>query len=426
MFFGRVVFPIFDPADRPVAFGGRVLPEAHRREGAPEGPKYLNTRETPVFHKSKVLYGVNWARGEVARAKRLVLVEGYTDVIGFHGAGVGEAVATCGTSLTEQHMHEISRRFGDVRIVLCLDADPAGQAAMSRERTGELAGAYAAGETVKGGWLPVGRGWLPEVYVATLPAGTDPADFARESGGDAVAKVLDEAVPLVEFLLVRALAGESSDTPDARTRAVRKGAEVLSQVGDSLLRSEYTITLADRVGVEAYEVAKVVEARAGKPVDGRREPVRRTEPEAVPLSGHHRVEREVLRALVASPSLFAGEYAPSESDFTLPLHRSLFRLVGAERDERGAVDAARLADRVQDAELRRAVTELAMGDSRDAVDAVAGREMLVRLKAFALSRQIEECQAQLRKLDPHREAAAYDALFEEMVVLEKQRRAIRG
>lgn len=423
-FFGRVLFPIFDPADHPIGFGGRVLPEPYRRDPAPQNPKYLNSRESPLFHKSRVLYGVNWARGDVLRERRLVVVEGYTDVIALHAAGVPEAVATCGTSLTEQHMQEISRRFGDVRVVLCLDADAAGQAAVSRERTGQLAGAFAPGETTAGGWLPVGKGWLPEVYVATLPEGQDPADYARSSGEAGVRDVLDRQVPLVEFLLRRSLFDEPLSTPEDRARAVRKGAEVLSQVGDSLLRHEYALWLADRVGVEAYEVSKVVEARAGRTADGRREIRPQQARIAVTtLSGPHRVEREALRALVASPHLFSETPVVDESDFTLPLHRSLLRLVRSERETSGRVDAGRLADRVQDDELRRTLTELAVGDLPDDV---AGREMLLRLKEFALGRHIEECKGQLRKLDPDREAAAYDALFEKLLELEKDRRSLIG
>lgn len=423
-FHGRLLFPIFDPSGKPIGFGGRVIPDAYRQAagvGGPDGPKYLNSRETAIFHKSRVLYGTNWARGDVVRTKRLVLVEGYTDVIALHGAGVGEAVATCGTSLTEQHMQEISRRFGDVRVLLCLDADAAGQAAMSADRTQELAGAYAPGEEVQGGkWLPVGKGWLPEVWVATLPAGQDPADFVR-SGSGRLSEVLDDAAPLVEFLLRRALASEGKATPEERTRAIRRGAAIVAQMGDPLLRHEYALWLSDRVGVDAYEVARAVEDRVGKSTGARRDS-RKPSPDAPGLSGHQRVEREALRALVSVPQhLDSGHPEVTEDDFTLPVHRALFRLVRAEWEEREGVDPGRLADRVQDESLRRAVSELALGDLPDAI---AGREMLVRLKEFSLGREIESCKTRLRQLDPDREASAYDALFERLLELEKERRAL--
>jgi len=422
VFAGRVLFPIFDPSDRAIGFGGRVLPPEFRSRVAPDQPKYLNTRETSLFRKSRVLYGTNWARGDIVRTRRLVLVEGYTDVIMLREHGIPEAVATCGTALTEQHMQEISRRFGDVRVVLCLDGDAAGQAAASRERTEQLASAYSPGERVRGGgWLPVGRGWLPEVYVAVLPPGRDPADFAVQEGAEAVSKMLDAAVPLVRFLLERAIDGERFDTPEGRIRAVRKGAAVLSQVGDTLLRHEYAIWLAGRCGVEAYEVSKAVEERAGKSGDERR---RQPDAAATPatLTGHQRVEREALRGLCSEPDLLGDPTcAPSEDDFTLAVHRSLFRLLSAERAERGTIDPGRIATGLQDGDLRRAVSELTMGTPPDRT---AARETLIRLKTFGLGRRIEEKKTRLRALDPDREAQAYDALFEELLRLEREKRSL--
>jgi DNA primase len=421
MFFARVLFPIYDPSGRPVGFGGRVLPPEHRPDDAPDGPKYLNSRETPIFRKSRILYGTNWARADVVQRKRLVLVEGYTDVIALHAAGIGEAVATCGTSLTEDHMKEISTRFGDVRVILCLDADAAGQAAMSRERTEELAGAYSAGEQVRGsGWLPVGQGWLPEVHVANLPEGKDPADFARAEGEQGISAVLDSAVPLAEFLLRRALEGADLRSPEGRTRAVRRGVDVLRQVGDSLLRHEYALWLADRAGVDTYEVTRAVDA--GERPARRRATAGPVAQAPVVLSGHQRIEREALRALLGFPTLVGDDQlALVENDFTLPIHRSLFRLISTELNEQGTVDAGRIAARVQDEDLRRIASELSMGEVPD--EHVA-RDTITRLKVFTLERHIVERKNRLRTLDPDRDARAYDALFEELLGLEKTKRAL--
>ncbi len=421
MFFGRVLFPIFDPSGRPVGIGGRVLPDDHRPEDFPDGPKYLNSRESPIFHKSRILYGTNWARPDVLQRKRLVLVEGYTDVIALHTAGVGEAVATCGTALTEDHMKEISTRFGDVRVVLCLDADAAGQAAMSRERTEELAETYSPGDEIRGGrWLPIGRGWLPEVNVATLPQGKDPADFVRAEGAEGVGRVIDAAVPLVEFLLRRSMEGADLRAPDERAHAVRKGVDVLRQVGDSLLRHEYALWLADRAGIDPYEVTRALEE--GPRASARRAPTGPAPKQPVALTGSQRIEREALRAVLTFPKLLRDEgLAPADEDFTLPLHRSLFRLVTNELNERGTVDVGRLAERVQDEDLRSIASELSMGESPD--DRVA-RDTLSRLKVFAIERHIVERKGRLRSLDPDKDGPTYDALFEELLELEKQKRAL--
>jgi DNA primase len=420
-FFARVLFPIFDPSGRPVGMGGRVLPPEHRPEEAPDGPKYLNSRESPIFRKSRILYGTNWARPEVMQRKRLVLVEGYTDVIALQAAGIGEAVATCGTALTEDHMKEISTRFGDVRVVMCLDADAAGQAAMSRERTEELAGAYSPGGDVRGaGWLPIGRGWLPEVNVASLPQGKDPADFVRAEGAEGVGRILDNAVPLVEFLLKRSLEGADLRTPDGRARGVRRGVDVLRQVGDSLLRHEYALWLADRAGIDPYEVTRALENAA--PTTQRRAPTGPGPVAPITLSGPHRVEREALRAMFAFPKLMSDDVvAPAEDDFTLPLHRSLFRLAAADFAEQGTVDPGRLAARVQDADLRNVASQLSVGEMPEGRVA---RDTLARLKVAAIERNIVERKGRLRSLDPDRDGATYDALFEELLELEKRKRAL--
>ena len=421
-FYGRVLFPIFDPAGRAVGIGGRVLPPEHRLEGAPEGPKYMNSRESPIFKKSRILYGTNWARTEVMSSKRLVLVEGYTDVIALHAAGIGEAVATCGTSLTEDHMKEISTRFGDVRVVLCLDADVAGQAAMSRDRTEELASSYSEGGAYKKsatGWLPIGRGWLPEVHVAHLPQGKDPADFVRAEGADGVLNVISKAVPLVEFLLKRSIEGEDLREPDGRARAVRRGVGVLREVGDSLMRHEYALWLSDRTGLDANEITR--ELKVSEPTSKRRVPTASVQAPVV-LSGTHRIEREALRGLLVFPELFNDdELAPSEDDFTLPVHRSLFRLAASELTEHGSVDAGRILSRVEDSDLQRIVGELSVGETPEGR---VVRDTLSRLRSSTLDRHIVERKSRLRALDPNREAAAYDALFEELLGLEKQKRAL--
>jgi DNA primase len=423
-FVGRLLFPIFDPSGKPVAFGGRILPPEHRPENAPEGPKYLNSRESPIFRKSKILYGTNWAKAAVMRSKRLVLVEGYTDVIALHAAGIEEAVATCGTSLTEEHMKEISSRFGDVRVILCLDADAAGRQAMSRERTEELAGAYSAGDRVSGsGWLPVGRGWLPEVQVADLPQGKDPADFVRAEGAEGMLRILDRSVPLVEFLLQRSLEDADTRTPDGRTRAVRRGIDVLRQIGDSLLRHEYALVLADRVSVDPFEVMRALDQQPQPTTSRRRAPGPAAVP-ATPVAGHHRVEREALRCLFAFPVLFGDpQLAPTEDDFTLPIHRAVFRLAATERRDTGELDVGRLAARVGDDQVRRLVSELSVGAEPE--DRVA-RDTLVRLKVFGLERYIVERKERLRALDPDHDAAAYDALFEELLGLEKEKRSLQA
>ncbi len=156
-FRGRILFPIFDASGDPVGFGGRIMPGA-------DGPKYKNTSETPIYAKSKVLYGLNWAKGAIVAADEAIVCEGYTDVIGFADAGLPRAVATCGTALTEEHFRTL-KSFAH-RVVLAFDADAAGQNAAARFYEWE-------------------RAYEIDVAVAALPAGVDPADLARSDPGRA-------------------------------------------------------------------------------------------------------------------------------------------------------------------------------------------------------------------------------------------------
>jgi DNA primase len=200
---------------------------------------------------------------------------------------------------------------------------------------------------------------------------------------------------------------------------VRRGVDVLRQVGDNLLRHEYALWLSDRTGVDTYEIARSLE---GTDRTVRRRPSGPAAQGPVALSGSQRIEREALRALLTFPELLKDDLlAPSENDFTLPLHKSLFRLASAELAEQGNVDVGRIASRVQDPDLQRIASELSVGE---APEGRVARDTLSRLRESALERHIVERKSRLRALDPNREATAYDALFEELLGLEKQKRAL--
>ncbi len=282
-FRARVMFPIFDVAGRPVGFGGRIMPGA-------EGPKYKNSAQGPVYDKSRVLYGLNWAKQQAVANGRIVVCEGYTDVIGFATAGVTEAVATCGTSLTEEHV-KVMRRFAR-RIVLAFDADAAGQGAAERvyawERAHDL-----------------------EVAVVDLGDGRDPGDVAFEDPSALVAAV-DEAQPFLGWRVDRILDAASFDTPEHRARAARAALAAISEHPDGFVRDQYVMSVADRCGLDPDQLRVEVSPR------GRRvavaEPVERpvtvlpeidpTELEALRLLVHRRqlVGERLHARLFCSPA----------------------------------------------------------------------------------------------------------------------------
>lgn len=216
-FRARVLFPIFDPEGHAVGFGGRIMP-------GEEGAKYKNSRESDLYHKSRLLYGLNWARQDAVRSGRVVICEGYTDVIGFRRAGVTEAVATCGTSLTEEHLKLLSRYVD--KVVLAFDADSAGQAAAERiyawEKDFDLA-----------------------VEVVRLPEGSDPDELSR-TDPDALAAAVVAAEPMLRFRLERVLGAEVADTPEARARRATTALAVVAEHPDPMVRDPYLLEVADR------------------------------------------------------------------------------------------------------------------------------------------------------------------------------------
>ena len=268
-FRGRVVFPIFDPQGAAIGFGGRLLPGSGDREDAggrvsAPGAKYVNPTATPLYDKSRVLYGLNWAKADIVRAQEAVVCEGYTDVIGFFAAGVERAVATCGTALTEDHVRLLTR-FAK-RLLLAFDADGAGQAAAERfhqwERTYDL-----------------------DVRVVVLPEGSDPDTLAR-SDPEALRRAVAEAVPFLKFRLGRIWSAADLSSVEGRARAAGAALEVLAAHPDPIVREQYLFEIAARARVDA-EVLRSQLAGRSRPTSapsGRSRPDR-SDPGAAPSHG---------------------------------------------------------------------------------------------------------------------------------------------
>jgi DNA primase len=220
-FRGRLLFPILDQGGRPIGAGGRILPGGR-------GPKYKNTAGTAVYDKSKVLYGLNWAKVAITAKDQIVVCEGYTDVIGLHSAGVEEAVATCGTALADGHIRALVR-FAR-RIVLAYDADAAGQSAAEHYY----------------GWE---QRYGVEIRVAALPAGSDPADLARRDPA-ALQAAVAAARPYLAFRLERLFARSDLDTPEGRVRVATSALGLIAGHPNDLVRDQYLMEVADRCRIE--------------------------------------------------------------------------------------------------------------------------------------------------------------------------------
>jgi DNA primase len=233
----RVLFPIFSDTGEAVAIGGRVLP------GSEDPAKYKNSPETPIYAKSKTLYGLNWAKAEIAAANEAVVCEGYTDVIGFHRVGVRRAVATCGTALTEDHVRLLKRYAS--RVVLAFDADAAGQGAAERFYTWE-------------------QQYQVQVAVARLPGGLDPGDLAQRDP-EALAAAVTDATPFLAFRLERVMAGHPARTPEDRAHLAERAMEVVNEHPDVNVRKLYAGQVATQVGLPVGDLVHLAERRARRP-----------------------------------------------------------------------------------------------------------------------------------------------------------------
>jgi len=232
-FRGRVMFPIYDSSGGPVGFGGRALGD--------QMPKYKNSPDNPLYHKSRLLYGLNWAKKDVVARGEVIVCEGYTDVMAFALAGAPNAVATCGTALTDDHVRAL-KNFAR-RVILAYDADAAGQGAAEK-------------------WFAWESEYEIELRVAVMPAGKDPADTWQESPAALLAAV-EEATPFLQFRLDRLFAAADLTTAEGRGRAGQAAAGIVAQHPNELVRDQYVMQLAARLQIEADAMrAAVVNAAA--------------------------------------------------------------------------------------------------------------------------------------------------------------------
>lgn len=396
-FYERVMFPIHDLAGKAVGFGGRVI-------GTGE-PKYLNTGETPVFHKSENLYAIDVSKNEIVKAKAAIVVEGYTDVIALHEAGVSNAVATLGTALTRKHV-KLLGRFAPT-IYYLFDADEAGLRAAER-----------AAEFIDVAIAPGGDTAI-DLRVAVVPDGLDPADFVARHGGEALGGVLESAMPLMQFVLQRRMAPFDLANPEERMKALGAVAPVLAYVKDSLLGKDYVNRVADLLSVDYQTVQKVVlETRPGfLPQTAEESGGERKQAPAGPLTPAARAERALVGLVAAYPEL-RGRARELLTGGLLSDARAM-ALLGSVLDAKDAVGeelVAALGGPESDAGVLLAEVMPDLADDQDPERVT--RELLSKVKEFALERQIIQGKARMRALDSIKERDEFDELFKEIAALQ--------
>jgi DNA primase len=410
-FRARVIFPIKDPGGAVIGFGGRILPGIDHGDFDP--PKYLNSPETPLYRKSRVLYGVSEARSDIVAKDQVLVCEGYTDVIGLHQAGFANAVATCGTAVGTEHLRALSRYTS--RIVLAFDADAAGVKAA--ERAWE-----AAREVSAEGSAAI------DLTVLPLPQGRDPADLARSVGAEGVEQAVAEARPVVPFLIAARLDEGDLTSEQGRAAVLRETLTLLGREPNADLRRAWARSEIARPLGLAYDHVVASAARVGvalDPVEGiaasSRSPGSRG---SIAVGGQYlaetdvRLERAALRALLQAPDVRPDTSEQLvEEHFRHPSAAAVWRAImaaGGLGVESDAVVAAAQDDATRDVVRGLLLEEDAVLSPKDPE---LRRRAVTELVHRILARSLADAERALRE-----ELAAADAAGEEATVLTLQGR----
>ncbi|MBL1067683.1 DNA primase [Streptomyces sp. 7-21] len=439
-FRGRLVWPIRDITGEVVGFGARRLRDDDN------GPKYLNTPETPIYRKSQVLYGIDLAKRDIAKRNQAVVVEGYTDVMACHLAGVTTAIATCGTAFGGEHVKILRRVLMDSssthaagEVVFTFDGDAAGQKAALRAFEDD-------------------QKFAARTSIAITPGGMDPCELRLAEGDEAVARLVESRSPLFDFAVRSIVSQHNLETAEGRSAALEHAAPVVARIKDSSLQHEYAVRLAGLVGIpdERFVVRRVAQlarwdrerARPGErraPRDARPGPgspsaaaapaAPAPRPAGPPLnlrSPALLAERELLKLALQFPHLVSPVFdAYGEDEFTAPQYAVVRRVIA----EAGGVASAagdggyltRVREAAPDDSVRSLVTELAvepLRTSREPDEYYAG-EQLVRVRLAAVDQRMTDYESTARRLEAQGDTDGAAAVRQELWTLQRYRTDLR-
>ncbi|MET7789887.1 DNA primase [Streptomyces sp. 900116325] len=429
-FRGRLMWPISDTSGEVVGFGARKLRDDDN------GPKYLNTPETAIYKKSQVLYGIDHAKKDIAKASRAVVVEGYTDVMACHLAGITTAIATCGTAFGGDHIKILRRLLmdnGSARVIFTFDGDAAGQKAALRAFEDD-------------------QKFAAETYIAIAPDNMDPCDLRLVKGDEAVRDLVEPRTPLFEFALRQIVGRYDLETPAGRGAALDEAAPVVARIKNSSSQHEVAVQLAGMLGIldTQFVVKRVAQLarwardrgdRGPAPVPTRGGPQhQQARPSAGPSgpalhlrSPAHRTERELLKLALQRPALVSPAFdAYGVDEFTAPPYAAVRQCIAeAGGAERGLADTREylvgVLGAAPDDTVRKLVTELAVevfhGKSID--EAYAG-EHLVKVRLRAVDRRINDVQGSLSRLGSNVAPDHLAAAQNEVWVLQQYAQSLRN
>ena len=382
VFRGRLMFPIHDLRGDAVGFGGRKIDEVDRNVTNNPDAKYVNSADSVVYHKAQVLFGLDRARREITDDHPAVIVEGYTDVIAMHQAGIKTAVATCGTALGDGHF-DLLRRFSE-KVVLAFDSDEAGSKAALRGD--ELESPFRLDLDLR---------------VAVMPDGLDPADLVQQARNEELVSAVKGARPLLERRIEHEVSRHDLSGPEGRARALHAAAAQVRRVNDGIARREYARFVARLVGVDLETAEAAIEGnRSGR---GRAE--------AVAERSLDRIESELMRVLIADPSSVEGVVAEDFTDQRLRQAFSALELSGTSPGEPVNISEA------GEEETRSLLRSLAMDDR----PLPSGSEILSRVKERRLDVEIEDLQRILAGMEPGTDAHSDN--LRRLIALQQEKRS---
>ncbi|WP_422936104.1 DNA primase [Sinomonas sp. P47F7] len=410
-FRGRLVWPIKDIAGDVIGFGARRLFDDD------QGPKYLNTPETALYKKSQVLYGIDLAKRNIAKKRQLVVVEGYTDVMACHLAGIDTAVASCGTAFGSEHIKIARRLLSDDgtggEVVFTFDGDAAGQKAALKA-------------------FEEDQRFVAQTYVAVEPNGMDPCELRQHRGDAAVQGLIDSRRPLFEFAIQAALRKHNLNTVEGRVSALREAAPVVAQIRDHAIRPAYTRELAKWLGMAPDDVSRAVGAAARRapgetPVVGRADRPDPRDPVAT-------LERQALEVALQHPeSLDDNAWRDfGLAHFTAPAYQAVHAAIGAAgRPAASGEGLSAWVERVRDEApepLRALLAELAVtplpASTQESLERYC-RDILAGLFELQITARKAELMGQLQRLDASTPPEEHHRLNRELMELELRRRQLR-
>jgi DNA primase len=425
-FRGRLIWPIRDTTGQVIGFGARKLFDDD------QGPKYLNTSDTLVYHKSSVLYGIDLAKKDISKQQQVVVVEGYTDVMACHLAGVTTAVATCGTAFGDDHIRIINRMLSaekdtPAKVIFTFDPDVAGQKAAMRAFTDS-------------------HKFSAQTFVAVGPDGLDPCDLRSQKGDEAVLLMLENKKPLFEFAIKQKIAKFDLTTIEGRVGAARSAAPVVAAIRDSAMRPAYIRELAGWVSLDGNEVAALVDA-AGKEArseavkdlrrDGELDNASVVETSASdyeipnlndPIT---RFERQVLEVLVQIPKSYTNENIVRivRDGFSAPAHNAILEAIGTSLVSQGSTAWLNVIAGATPPELHsllRSIAAQALPAKNDEDLIKYGQGVISRALINALAHEKALLMAQLRRTDIAEDAELSSQTQRALVELEAERRKLQG